>query len=166
MANIQITGVEQALANLAQLPRKVAFKHLRIALSAAGGTIKQGLMAAVQSNTGLLRKSQTVKKPVIPDASWDIKHHGKPAYVMIGTKRHVIKYRGKKHKLLSTKKARDQFRSGKKPPAQIPSYYVFKAEKKSHFIERTARGAGPQAIARAAQKLAAAFETEAAALPK
>lgn len=161
---IKIVGVEQAVANLAMLPRKVAFKHLRIALNAAGGTIKTAIVAGAPRRTRLLSKSQAVKVK-IPDASWDVKHHGKPAYVVIGTKRGAVgAVAGGKS--LSIRKATKRVLSGGKVKTVRPSRYAHLAERKHGYMAAAARRAGTQATQRAAQKLAAAFETEAAALPK
>lgn len=75
-----------AIRTLNVLPRRVQFKHLRIALSAAGGIIRTRAVMLARRQTGLLAKSIGVKV-VIPDASYNSAHHGKPAYVIIGPKR-------------------------------------------------------------------------------
>lgn len=193
---IQIVGIEQAVANLGQLPRKVALKHLRIALNAAGGTIKGAVVALAPRDTKLLAKSQAVKVK-IPDASWDVKHHGRPAYVVIGTKRGSGKFlrpnkrgygaanaffkiqlaRSGRAAALDATRAKfsgvaQRAKLGKraillgKAVYKNPSRYAHLAEIKHKFTASAARIAGPRAASKAAQKLAAAFETEAAALPK
>lgn len=78
--------VAYALHALNELPRAVAHKHLRIGLNAWGGEVKNILGFTAPRDTGLLRKSFGVKVK-IPDASFNTKHHGKPAYVLVGPKR-------------------------------------------------------------------------------
>ena len=168
MPNITLTGVDQAIANLAQLPRKVALRHLRVALNAAGGTIRDKAKSLAPTETRLLKKSLTVKVK-IPDASWDVKHHGKPAYVVIGAKRgavgQVSAWKGKIRRV-SGKSLERAHAFGHRVRVRKPSRYSHLAEKKHGFHANASRTAGPAASQRAAQKLAAAFETVAAALPK
>lgn len=83
---IQIFGVEEALYALTELPRRVRFKHLRIALNAGGGIVSRAAASRARRVTGLLAKSIGVKV-VIPDASFNEAHHGKPAQAIIGPKR-------------------------------------------------------------------------------
>lgn len=68
------------------LPRRVGIKTLRIALNAWGGVVKDKAKSLARRETGLLSKSIGVKV-TIPDASRNVKHHGKPAYVVVGPKR-------------------------------------------------------------------------------
>jgi hypothetical protein len=167
---IKLVGVEQAIANLAQLPRKVALRHLRVALSAAGGKIKDVAKVLAPVETKTLRNALTVKVK-IPDASWDVKHHGRPAYVLIGAKRggtgdrQVSSWKGKIRRV--TGKSLERAHAfGLRVRVRRPSRYSHLAEKKHRFHANAARIAGPVASQRAADKLAKAFETEAAALPK
>lgn len=85
-AVIRVHGVPQALRTFEELPRRIRFKHLRIALNAGGGVIKNQYVAIAHRQTGLLAKSIAVKV-AIPDASFNRQHHGRPAYAVIGTKR-------------------------------------------------------------------------------
>jgi hypothetical protein len=87
---MELKGVPQALAALSELPRRVGFRHLRIALNAGGGILKQSAMSHAPSKTGLLRKSIGVKVK-IPDASFNVKHHGKAAYIVIGPRRGFVR---------------------------------------------------------------------------
>ena len=86
VANIKIFGVKEALFAFRELPRRVHFKHLRIALNAGGGIIRDRAATFARRDTGLLAKSLGVKVK-IPDASFNVAHHGKPAYAVIGPKR-------------------------------------------------------------------------------
>jgi hypothetical protein len=83
---IRIHGVPEALRAFDQLPRRVRFKHLRIALNAGGGVIRDAYKARAHRETGLLSKSIGVKV-TIPDASFNSKHRGKPATAVVGVKR-------------------------------------------------------------------------------
>lgn len=75
--------LNQLLANLRALPRKVGQKHLRIALNAWGGVVRTKARQFVRKQSGLLDKSLSVKV-VIPNASYNTAHHGKPPYVLVG----------------------------------------------------------------------------------
>jgi hypothetical protein len=70
------------------LPRKVAQKHLRIGLNAWGGQVSNLLKIVAPKETGLLRKSFGVKVK-IPDTSYNVAHHGRPAYCLVGPRRHT-----------------------------------------------------------------------------
>jgi hypothetical protein len=83
---IHIEGVKEAMRAFSELPRRVGFKHLRIALNAGAGVIRDRYAAMVPRETGLLSKSIGVRVK-IPDASYNKDHHGKPAYAVIGPKR-------------------------------------------------------------------------------
>lgn len=71
---------------LTQIPRKVAIRHLRIGLNAWGGVVRDVARQHVREETGLLKKSLGVKV-TIPDASFNVAHHGKPAHVIVGPAR-------------------------------------------------------------------------------
>lgn len=167
--NVIALGIEQAVANLAQLPKKVAFKHLRKALSAAGGTIKKAAAANVPVETGLLKKSLIVKTK-IPDASWDIRHHGRPAYTIIGPRRRFFYTNARKQKFAFNlaKKSHELARQQGYRFTTIggASRYAHVVEKRKPWLAPAQVSAGAAAAERAAQKLAQAFEIEAAALPK
>lgn len=124
-AVIRVYGVPQALRAFEQLPRKVRQRHMRIALSAGGGEIKNAYVAIAHRETGLMAKSVAVKVR-IPDASFNRRHHGKPAYAMIGVKRKAgrmmrlnkrgaLKGFGAAQRALKTERARLQ-QEGKLPP--------------------------------------------------
>lgn len=83
---IHLSGVADALRAFEQLPRRVKFKHLRIALNAGAGVVRNQYASSVRKVTGLLSKSVGVKV-VIPDSSYNSAHHGRPAYAVIGVKR-------------------------------------------------------------------------------
>ena len=129
----QVT-LRQLLTNLTLLPRRVGLRVFRVALNAWGGTVRDKAKSLARRETGLLQKSLKIKVR-IPDASYNVKHHGKPAYVMVGPARNVIGpiARGKK---LSDKKAFKRVMSGGRVQTRRPSRYA-------HLIER---GTKPHAI--------------------
>lgn len=85
---IKVFGVQDCLEAFKDLPRTVRNKHMKIALNAAGGVIRDSMAGFAPKETGLLRKSLKVKATV-PDASHNPLHHGKPAYAVVGPARRV-----------------------------------------------------------------------------
>lgn len=83
---LQVTGVEKALKAFAQLPPRMQFKHMRIALNAGAGVIRDRAKTIVLKKTRLLARSLTVKVK-IPNASYNPSHWGKPEYALIGPSR-------------------------------------------------------------------------------
>lgn len=83
---LKLHGVKETLHALGEMPRRLRFRHLRIALNAGGGVLKRSAQGYAPKETGLLKRSMVVKVK-IPDASYNAKHHGKPAYVVVGPKR-------------------------------------------------------------------------------
>lgn len=131
MLKFEVKGLPQALAALRELPRRVGFKHMRIALNAGGGVLKRAAEANVPKETGLLKKSLGVKVK-IPDASFNTRHHGKPAYVLIGPRRNFVRAsiggnKGKT-KLLSDKKALKRVLGGGKVNVRNPARYAHLVE--------------------------------------
>lgn len=127
VARIEVKGVPAALRAFDELPRRVRIKHTRIALNAGGGVIKNQYAATAHRQTGLLSKSIGVKV-TIPDASFNKKHHGKPAYAVVGVKRkagrmmrlnkkNVLKGFGAAQKELVAERKRLE-KDGKLPPLQ------------------------------------------------
>lgn len=157
------------------LPRKVYFRTLRRALNAWGGVVRDKARSLARRQTGLLAKSLKVKA-VIPDASFNVAHHGKPPYVMVGPSRDVVGPVSA-GRLLSIRKATKRVLSGGHVQTRRPSRYA-------HLIERghkNARGGmtqaypfiGPAAAAgetagmeKVRQKIQEGIYAEAAALPK
>lgn len=123
---ITLTGVKEAMAAFENVPPRVAQRHLRIALNAAGGILKKAAEGQVPSATGLLKKSLGVKVK-IPDASFNIKHHGKPAYVVIGPRRGFVRASVNKSgvaSLLSDRKALKRVLGGGKVNTRNPARYA------------------------------------------
>lgn len=98
---IRLHGVQESLMAFRELPRRVGFKHLRIALNAGGGIVKNRYASIVPRETGLLSKSIGVKV-TIPDASYNTAHHGRPATAVVGVKRRAGRMMrvGRKGKLM------------------------------------------------------------------
>lgn len=86
---VKVFGVSDCVAAFSDLPRTVQNRHMRIALNAAGGVIRDAAVANLPRETGLLRKSVKVKVRV-PNASHNQKHWGRPAYAVIGPARRVV----------------------------------------------------------------------------
>lgn len=84
--HVDVSGVQEALRALSELPKRIRLRHVRIALNAGGGVSRDRYAASVKRETGILSKSMGVKV-IIPDASYNEAHHGKPAKVIIGVKR-------------------------------------------------------------------------------
>jgi hypothetical protein len=101
---------------LGLLPRRVGLLHLRKALSAWGGQVKNAAEAGAPRATGALSKGIGVSVK-IPDASYDVKHHGKPARVIVGPKRRFGKIATQKE-LKSGRLSKRRIKGGK---------YTFKA---------------------------------------
>jgi len=122
---LKLHGVPEALQAFRDLPRRVGFKHLRIALNAGGGIIRDRAKSIVRRESGTLAQSLGVKVK-IPDASFNSAHHGKPAYVLVGPKRRSgrmirknkkgnLKGFGAAQKFLNTERKRLN-KEGKLPP--------------------------------------------------
>lgn len=86
---VAVAGVPEALYAFAELPKRLRIKHVRIALSAAAGMIRNAAASIVQRKSKLLQRSLKVKV-TIPDASYNEQHHGKPAYAVIGPVRRAV----------------------------------------------------------------------------
>jgi HK97 gp10 family phage protein len=86
---LRVGGVQDTLNAFRDLPRAIRNKHMRIAMNAGAGVIRDAAVANAPKQSGLLRKSLKIKVRV-PDASYNVKHHGKPAYAVIGPARHVV----------------------------------------------------------------------------
>ena len=167
----------QLMQNLSVLPKRIGLRVFRVALNAWGGVVKQAQKSSWKKRTGLLRRSPTVKVK-IPDASYNVAHHGKPAYVIVGPGRDVVgpvtKINGKS-RLLGIKRATKFVLGGGKVKTARASRYA-------HLVERgiagTVRIAPNPAVAmsvaagetagftKLTQKLEQGIAAEAAALPK
>jgi hypothetical protein len=157
------TSVNRLIGNLNALPKSVGRKHLRIALNAWGGVVKRVAVAKVRRRTSLLAKSLTVKV-TIPAASFDPRHHDKPARVMVGPARNVMRpvHRGK---AITEKRAANLRSRGTAVTRYAkPSRYAHLVEAIEPFIgpaQQTGATAGFEALRR---KLQEGIEQEAAAL--
>lgn len=78
--------VAYATMALGELPRRLGFLHLRKALNKWGGEVRDVAKAGARRRTGSLAKGLRVAVK-IPDASYDKRHHGKPARVIVGPSR-------------------------------------------------------------------------------
>lgn len=156
--------------NLSRLSRGVRIRQLRIALNAWGGIVKTEAKAEVNKASGFLSRSLIVKV-VIPDASRNEKHHGKPARVMVGASRRAVKAQaniGGKLKFLSVRKATKRVLSGGKVRAYKPSRYSHLAgpRRKAQWAERAQAAGNTRGMAKFQEKLTQGIAAEVAALPK
>lgn len=134
---IHPVSLRQLLSNLTQLPRRVGLKTFRIALNAWGGVVRDKAKSLARRQSGLLQRSLKVKVK-IPDASYNAKHHGKPAYVLVGPDRNVVGpvSRGR---LFGIRKATKFVLGGGRVQTRRPSRYAHLIERgtKSHAIKIT-----------------------------
>ncbi len=152
------------MSNLVELPRRVGLRVYRIALNAWGGVVKPIQVARARRQTGLLAKSPRVKV-VIPDASYNAKHHGKPAYVMVGPSRDVVApvVRGKK---VSIRKATKTVLGGGRVQTRRPSRYAHLVERIDPFVGPSQEAGRTAGLAAFESKLSTGITAEAAKLPK
>lgn len=78
LLNVRMTGVPECIAALKHLPDSVQRKHLRIAMNAAGGQLKNAAVSRVPKRTGLLKQALGVKVTQKRDGNW---------YTVVGAKR-------------------------------------------------------------------------------
>lgn len=88
---MRVVGVESTINALRTLPRKMRFKHMRIALNAGGGVLRDAAKAKVRHVSGALKASLKVKVK-IPEASHNPAHRQKPAYIVVGPGRRSQKF--------------------------------------------------------------------------
>lgn len=161
----------QRLANaLAQVPRKVAQRHLRIGLSAWGGHVRGIARQHVRKATKLLDKSLSVKV-TIPAASYNAAHHDKPARVIVGPnrkiKRPIVAKKGGGVRAITEKRAANLRAEGTAVNRyRKPSRYAHLVEKKTPFIAPAAAAGETAGMEKMAQKIRAGLEQEAAAVAK
>jgi hypothetical protein len=166
---LQVTGVTEAMNAYKDLPRRVAMKHLRIALNAAGGVMRDAAKARARKQTGLLKQSLAVKVK-IPAASYNAAHHNKPAYAVIGAKRNfsrqvMVNKRGAVRSV-TAKRAEKLKASGVRLTTRRPSRYAHLVERVDSFINASARQSQSAAVEKMKAKLSAGISQEAAALVK
>lgn len=157
---LKLFGAKETMFALQELPRRVYFRHQRIALSAAGGVIRDEAAARARRVTGLMAKSFGVKVK-IPDSSFNKKHHGRPAYVIIGPRRRFVGvkvYRLSKAGRLSSRIKQFSLKSGRKIATTLrrPTRYTHLVEKGTKR-SRAFPALGP-AVAAARDRAMAAYQ--------
>jgi hypothetical protein len=123
---------------LEQLPVRVQFRQQRIALNAMGGEVKREMVARASRDSGLLKKSIMVAKPIIPNASRNKAHHGRPASIKIGPRRATIGavgITGKRKRSLKVLRTAGQFATAARIQVRRPTRYAHLVEK-GHRIVR------------------------------
>ena len=157
-------SVAQLHRNLNLLPKRVAIKHMRIGLNAAGGVAKKTAAARSARETNLLSKSHIVSV-IIPDASKNPEHHGKPARVIIGPSRRVVRWVRRTAKGLRTIGAKTATKFGIRAYRK-PTRYAHLAERKSPAIAAAQRTLETDGMNKLYEKLSQGITQEAAALAK
>lgn len=166
MTTLKMTVDQRALAQftgaMAQLPRNVGIKHLRIALNAWGGEVKNEAVANVATDTKLLRRSLGVRV-VIPDASWDVRHHGRPSRVIVGARRKFVALRSRKR--LKSGRIKIRYRIARlaatSSRVKRASRYHHIAEDQQDYIAPAQRVGNTRGLAKLARKLGQGITLEA-----
>jgi HK97 gp10 family phage protein len=130
---IRVHGVEDCLAAFRDLPMSIQHRHMRIALNAAGGVIRDAAVGNAPKDTGLLKKSLKVKVK-IPDASYNSAHHGRPAYAVIGPSRNVVGVQ-----TFRKSGARGVIKTVRLRPKQRLATSVRRPSRYAHLVERGTR---------------------------
>lgn len=149
---------------MAQLPRRVGLRHLRIAMNAWGGVVKQEAVARVPTETKALKRSLGVRV-VIPDASWNVAHHGRPSRAIVGPRRRfaapALRTKAGQLKSIGLKRATKIVLRGGKVISRVPSRYAHLAEKHQPYIAPAQRAGNTRGLAKLAQKLGQGIHQEA-----
>jgi hypothetical protein len=185
--SMKVVGIERCIRNLAELPRRIQNKHMRIALNAGGGVIKQTVVSLAPSKH--LKRHQIVKVKQKRTGEW---------FAAIGTKRGktiiikrkglIVRKRRPSESLTQVKKfnisriahlldkgtRRHEVTTNTKRTLATPidgiwqafGRRVFVSAKPTYYMERSAAIAGPPAQAKAVAKLNQGIMQEAAALLK
>lgn len=85
---LRVFGVKELQASFGEIPRVVGGSNMRKAMNAGGGVIRDAAAIRVPIGSGLARDSLKVKVRV-PDESFNAKHHGRPAYAVVGAARRI-----------------------------------------------------------------------------
>jgi hypothetical protein len=154
---IQIFGVNELKGALLDLPRSIQNKTMRIALNAGAGVVRDAAVARAPKETGLLGRAQKIKVK-IPNASYNVAHHGKPAYAVIGTSRRVVSAVGRtaqgKVRRISDKRATKIVLGGGRVMTRAPSRYAHLAgTQRTRWFKSAASSSGSAAKAKVVAKL-------------
>lgn len=175
---IDQTSYRHLMSNLEALPRRVGIRVFRIALNAWGGVVKAAEISYARQGPSDLIPKAIVVEVTIPDASYNIKHHGKPATVAVGVSRRFVRAGtsgGSGFKGLSPRKREAARSAGRRIQARRPSRYAHFVEKgiagrkrivPHAFVAPAARVGQTAGFQRFSTKMAEGIQTEAAKLPK
>ena len=144
MLRLQIVGVQDTINAFRDLTRTVRNKHMRIAMNAGAGVIRDAAVANAPKETGLLKKSLKIKVRV-PDASFNAAHHGRPAYAVIGPARGVVSRVANVKgtvKTITTRQAIKRSFGGGGFTTRRPSRYAHLVEKGTRAHTITAKNSG------------------------
>ena len=108
---LRVGGVQDTINAFRDLPRTIRGRHMKIALNAGGGVLRDAAVAFAPKETGLLKRSLKVKV-IAPDLSHNPAHHGKPAKAFVGPSRDVVGFyrRSKSGRLVGIGAANRLFR--------------------------------------------------------
>jgi hypothetical protein len=167
---VTLEGVPEAIAALDKFSLGIQRKQTRIALSAAGGVIKQEVIKRVPVRFGILKKYQIVKTALSKDKNI--------AYTIVGAKRRVkvavsekkngelgviATFQRKKDgalKVSGEKRLVKAETSGKSVAYQVPSRYSHLAERKTKYLAKSLASAQYRAAEAAIRKLKQGVEEE------
>jgi hypothetical protein len=139
---LRVGGVQDTINAFRDLPRAIRNRHMRIALNAGGGVIRDAVVANLPSESGLLKKSIKVKVRV-PDASFNTQHRGRPAYAVIGAawsvQGRVGLVKGQMKKITTRQAIRRSFGGNGTFHTRVPARYLHLLEKgtKPHAVKAT-----------------------------
>lgn len=152
--NVSVLGLAECLAAFEELPMGLQNRHMRIALNAAGGVIRDAAVSNSPEDSGAHKKALQVKVRV-PNASRNRAHHGKPAYAIVGAARHIVgvqtfRKSGAKGRIKTVRLKR-----GQKLATNVrrPSRYSHLIERDTRFLSRAVGSAGQLAQNKMVHKL-------------
>lgn len=174
---VEFPNLKQALKALDEFPRGIRRKWTRIALSAAGGVLRDAAKRLVPQETRLLERSLAVKVKVPRDAN-------RPAYALVGAKRGVRRpvfasakrfgaVSRKRLRTIGEARAQKLLARGERIRYRSPARYIHLVENPhllrgggmtegSRFLSRTLATAGQAAEAKAISKIREGVQAEAA----
>lgn len=162
-------SVKQFSANCSKVSRGVRLLHTRIALNAWGGVVRDVAKSHAPRRSGFLSRSLLVKV-TIPDASRDVRHHGKPARVQVGPDRRAVRPRLYQprgpFKLVSVRKATRIVLAGGRIEPYKPSRYAHLAGpgRKQRFMALAQAAGETRGMAKLTEKLTTGIAQEVASL--
>lgn len=125
---MKLIGAPQTILALQELPRRVHYKHEKIAMSAAGGVVRDEAAGRVRRQTGLLARSLGVKVPKPK------KNSVEPLKVIIGPRRRFAAIRS--FRLLSSGRLSSRFKQLQLKRGRKIATTLRRATQYAHLIEK------------------------------